>query len=221
MTPIRALGTAVAAASSIPAFGAITSIDFGDAGLADGLFVIDSTDRVYVDLDTQGVSVGPSRDTYSTEIRFRFQAGYTYQKADFMSRLTTYASGTGSNIRFHLDPYKLVRFGYSQAIGGNSSYSSSYGATNDEFGNGAWAVYGGVAFIGFSNGGNEGWIAVDYQPSTSAGSAELLQLVYGNAGEQLTTPVAGTYAVVPEPAAAGALLAGCAAVFALRRRRKA
>jgi hypothetical protein len=245
------LGTAVAA-GSLPAVGAIINVDFAPAGLGAGVVLSDSN-SVFIDLDTGGVEILPrgTRNPSASELQVSFitpRVGITttvgsptrFGPAELNAKAELFAGGS---IGFAQVGGSALRYGYGAALTQGAGYFDNSVSTEDGEGYGNWGGgFTGLAFVGFQNGANEGWLAINYQagsvpvrfldkdPSSKGatgghqlagpgGYIELLQLQYGNAGEQLDTPSAGTYAI-PEPAAAGALLAGSAALFALRRRRK-
>lgn len=207
--------TALAACAS-SAMATIIDIDFGPAGISSGVVLTDTSTVLYVDFSTGDVVATASSPLPATNQLV--VAFYT----DSVGSGESSGIIVGNKAQRPLEvsgPY-LTRFGYGTAVT-QSGNNAIVGYMENPGGAGTWDEFTGVAFANFSVDGNEGWLALNYQAAGTGGFMEVLQLQYGTAGEQLTTPAEGTYSVIPEPTAAGALLAGSAAALALRRRRQA
>jgi hypothetical protein len=212
-----------AAAGASSAFGAILNLDFGPAGYAEGLlFDANFSPYVYIDLGTGNVSIEPGRDPGLTEIRADFGATYYGYNNTVAPSFRFAGELTSLGVTFQsASSYWADRVGYSTELDANLRSTlfvvGEGGTSPSPWGNG----FSGVGFVAFQLQGNSGWLAIKFRPDfPQRGSLELLQLQYGSEGETLTTPAAGTYSPIPEPAMAASLLAGSAAVFALRRRRR-
>jgi len=166
----------------------------------------------YIDLDNLSPS-GFSTNSTGYDIRINFRKGsseYYHGKAEIRG----YGGGTPTYVGNEA-------FILNETITGSFRYGPTL-RTENEFGDGPWAlVTGANNYLGFTRGGNAGWIKLDYNPNTS-GTGNISVVSYDwDSGGGITQ--AGVSAV-PEPAATAAiaaLLAGGAAFFNRRRRKAA
>ena len=165
----------------------------------------------YIDLDDLSPS-GFSTNSTGYDIRISFQngGGGYHGKAEIKG----YAGGTTTYVGNEA-------FILNETITGSFRYGAAFD-TESPGGVGPWAsVTGANNYLGFTRGGNAGWINLDYNPGT-AGIGNISVVSYDwDSGGGITQ--AGVSAV-PEPAATAAiaaLLAGGAAFFNRRRRKAA
>ena len=169
----------------------------------------------YIDLDNLSPS-GFSTNSTGYDIRISYQRGghgSYHGKAEIRGN----DSGGYSNYTFVGNEAFILN----ETITGSFSYGSAMD-TENQSGVGPWAsVTGANNYLGFTRGGNAGWINLDYDPGT-AGIGNISVVSYDwDSGGGITQ--AGVSAV-PEPAATAAiaaLLAGGAAFFNRRRRKAA
>ena len=166
----------------------------------------------YIDLDNLSPS-GFSTNSTGYDIRIKYRkgsSGYYHGKAEILG----YGGGTPTYVGNEA-------FILNETITG-SFISGDNKNTDNQNGGGPWAlVTGANNYLGFTRGGNAGWIKLDYNPNTS-GTGNISVVSYDwDSGGGITQ--AGVSAV-PEPAATAAiaaLLAGGAAFFNRRRRKAA
>lgn len=191
------------------AIGAI-GVSHVDADIFTSMLNVDldaNGEEVFIDVDTGAFSQS-SFTGQDLQITFLEKASYD-DKANL----------SGSNGLTILDSAAPVsyadRFSFGDSLVGTGDSSV---LTEDQYGNGDWGGFTGIAYAGFDKDGYKGWVELDYQPNDTvegAGNVLVRSFAYGSAGE---ITEAG---VVPEPAHAAAvcaLLAGSAAVFSRRRR---
>ena len=167
----------------------------------------------YIDLDNlspSGFVEAGDGDGYDIRITFKRGAFGYHGKAEIKG----YGYGTPTYVGNEA-------FILNETITGSFSYGSAMD-TENQSGVGPWAsVTGANNYLGFTRGGNAGWINLDYDPGT-AGIGNISVVSYDwDSGGGITQ--AGVSAV-PEPAATAAiaaLLAGGAAFFNRRRRKAA
>ena len=166
----------------------------------------------YIDLDNLSPS-GFSTNSTGYDIRITFQkgGGGNHGKAEIKGYeggiLPTYVG----NAAFILNETITGSFFYGVAL--NTEYYSGVGP---------WAsVTGANNYLGFTRGGNAGWINLDYNPgSNGVGNISVVSYDWDSGGGITQAGVSA----VPEPAATAAiaaLLAGGAAFFNRRRRKAA
>ncbi len=174
--------------------------------------ILPSTTTYYLDIDDGSFLPGDSTDA---EISIRFRSGGSsadHGKAEISGTLS-------SSTSILLSGSYVAYFGFGDTLSGVSSNPGSAHDTESNIGGGAWSAVSGTGYVGFSRGGNLGWIELNYNPSTGgSGSIEVVSFAWDGASGITLAGVP-----VPEPAAAGAimsLLAGSAAAFGRRRRRR-
>ena len=169
----------------------------------------------YIDLDDLSPS-GFSTNSTGYDIRINFENG-GYGSSHGKAEIRGNDSGGYSNYTFVGNEAFILN----ETITGSFRYGSNL-VTENYYGVGPWAlVTGANNYLGFTRGGNAGWINLDYNPNTS-GTGNISVVSYDwDSGGGITQ--AGVSAV-PEPAATAAiaaLLAGGAAFFNRRRRKAA
>jgi hypothetical protein len=170
----------------------------------------------YIDLDDLSPS-GFSTNATGYDIRLAYQQGGGGFKSDFQGYVTIYGNDSGGYSNYTLVGNEA--FILNETITGSFYYGDGVNTENQN-GIGPWAlVTGANNYLGFTRGGNAGWINLDYNPNTS-GTGNISVVSYDwDSGGGITQ--AGVSAV-PEPAATAAiaaLLAGGAAFFQRRRRK--
>ena len=172
----------------------------------------------YIDLDDLSPSgffsnfdERPSSD-YDIRITFQNGGGSNHGKAEIKGN----DSGGYSNYTFVGNEAFILN----ETITGSFRYGTAMD-TENQAGVGPWAsVTGANNYLGFTRGGNAGWINLDYNPgSNGIGNISVVSYDWDSGGGITQAGVSA----VPEPAATAAiaaLLAGGAA-FLNRRRRKA
>ena len=170
----------------------------------------------YIDLDNlspSGFVEGGDGDGYDIRITFQKGGGGYHGKAEIKGN----DSGGYSNYTFVGNEAFILN----ETITGSFSYGSAMD-TENQSGVGPWAsVTGANNYLGFTRGGNFGWINLDYNPgSNSTGNISVVSYDWDSGGGITQAGVSA----VPEPAATAAiaaLLAGGAAFFNRRRRKAA
>ena len=170
----------------------------------------------YIDLDNlspSGFVEGGDGDRYDIRITFQNGGGSNHGKAEIKGN----DSGGYSNYTFVGNEAFILNETITGSFFNGVELSTEYYS-----GVGPWAsVTGANNYLGFTRGGNAGWINLDYNPGT-AGTGNISVVSYDwDSGGGITQ--AGVSAV-PEPAATAAiaaLLAGGAAFFNRRRRKAA
>ena len=166
----------------------------------------------YIDLDNlspSGFVEGGDGDRYDIRITFQKGGGGYHGKAEIKG----YGYGTptyvGNEAFILTETITTLSFRYGVALN-----------TEDFSGGGPWAsVTGANNYLGFTRGGNFGWINLDYNPgSNGVGNISVVSYDWDSGGGITQAGVSA----VPEPAATAAiaaLLAGGAAFFQRRRRK--
>jgi len=172
----------------------------------------------YIDLDNLSPS-GFSTNSTGYDIKLVYQEGGGGPKSDYQGYVSIWGNDSGgySNYTFVGNEAFILN----ETITGSFRYGDNEDTENRD-GVGPWAlVTGANNYLGFTRGGNAGWINLDYNPNTS-GTGNISVVSYDwDSGGGITQ--AGVSAV-PEPAATAAiaaLLAGGAAFFNRRRRKAA
>jgi len=167
----------------------------------------------YIDLDDLSPS-GFSTNATGYDIKLFYEAGRNGSKSGYVS-ITGNDSGGYSNFT----SVGNEAFVLNETINGSFIYGDNKNTENQN-GIGPWAlVTGANNYLGFTRGGNAGWINLDYNPNTSGtGNISVVSYDWDSGGGITQAGVS----VVPEPAATAAiaaLLAGGAAFFQRRRRK--
>jgi hypothetical protein len=169
----------------------------------------------YIDLDNLSPS-GFSQNATGYDIKLVYTEGRYGSKSGYVSIWGNDSGGYSNFTSVGNEAFVL-----NETINGSFIYGDNKNTENQN-GIGPWAlVTGANNYLGFTRGGNAGWINLDYNPNTSGtGNISVVSYDWDSGGGITQAGVS----VVPEPAATAAiaaLLAGGAAFFNRRRRKAA